>query len=314
MKFPFTPSPQYTAIALAYQNKALIAEQVMPRMGVTAREFKYDVFTKDEGFTLEDTRVGRKGVPNEVEFTSEERTGSVDDQGLQFVVPNEDIEAAAGKPALDPVGRHVEGIANKILLGREKRVADIVFGAGNFAVGNKVTLSGTDQWSDFTNSDPVEDILAAKEGMLVDTNTLVIGSQVAYVLRRHPKVVAAAMPMGSNAVTGGIVALNALRDLFEVANLYVGGARYNTSKQGQTAAFGRIWGKHAALLAVNPMAGIRGTEVTFGVTAEYLTRIASTRPDGDVGLRGGVRGKVGESVKELVICNDAGYLFTNAVA
>lgn len=42
MKFPFTPSPQYTAIALAYSNREMIADQVLPRLTVTAREFKWD--------------------------------------------------------------------------------------------------------------------------------------------------------------------------------------------------------------------------------------------------------------------------------
>lgn len=316
MKFPFTPSPQYTAIALAYANKALIADAVLPRMTVSERSFKWDQHTKAEAFTVPSTLVGRKGTPNEVEFTATEQTSSVNDYGLQFVVPREDIDAAASKPGLDPLGRHTEGTTDLILLDREKRVADLVFAAATYPAGNKVTLSGNDQWSAFAQpaSDPVEDILAAMEGMLMRPNTMVLGSQVWYMLRRHPKVLAAIYPTGSNATTGGIATLQQVQEVFEVQNLLIGSAYINTAKPGQAATLTRIWGKHAALMHMNPLAGLRGNGISFGATAEYGSRVAMTREDSDIGLRGGVRGKVGESVKELITASDCGYFFENAVA
>src|SRR5687767_2070156 len=118
MKYPFTPSMLYTSIALAYQNMELIADLVMPRTQVLSREFAYDLYTKSEMFTIPDTKVGRKGVPNEVEFTATESTAAALDYGLQFVVPQDDIDAAAGKPALDPVGRHTTGITELLMLDR----------------------------------------------------------------------------------------------------------------------------------------------------------------------------------------------------
>lgn len=314
MNFPFTPSPQYTAIALAYMNRAFIADQVLPRMPVTARTFKWDLRTKEDLFQLANTRVGRKGTPNEVEFTATEQSASVSDYGLDDVVPQEDIESANGKPGLDPLGRAVEGVAELIALDREKRVSDLVFAAATYPAANKTTLSGTTQWSDFVNSDPIAAILAAKEAGLVDYNVLVISSQVALKLRQHPKVVAALLPAGGNAATGGIVGLQAMADLFEVNQVLVGRAWYNTAKSGQTASMGRIWGKHAALLRIVPAAGVRGNDITFGGTAAFGTRIAGTIPEPKVGLRGGQRVRVGESLKELVMASDAGYFFENAVA
>lgn len=314
MNFPFQPAPQYTAIALAYQNKELIADQVLPRTEVTAREFKWDLRTKAESFTVPSTLVGRKGQPNEVEFTAVEQTSSVVDYGLQFLVPNEDIEAARSKPGLDPLGTHTEGTTNLILLDREKRVADLVFAAATYPTGNKVTLSGTSQWSDFNNSDPVAAIMSAAEGMLMRPNTLVLGSQTAFQLRRHPKIIAAAFPTGGNAAQGGVASWQAIADLLEVERILIGRAWINTAKPGQTPTMVRLWGKHAALLRISPMARVRGDDISFGMTAEYGTRVAYTRPDPDIGLRGGVRGKVGESVKELITAPDCGYFFENAVA
>jgi hypothetical protein len=315
MRAPFQPSPQYTAIALAYTNKELIADQVLPRAPVAKREFKWDLHEKSERFTVPTLRVGRKGTPSEVEFTATEQTSSVDDYGLDDVVPYEDIEQAAGKPGLDPLGRATTGVTELIALGREKRVADLVFSAATYPTGSKVTLSGNDQWSAYSQaaSDPLEDILAAREGMLMPPNTLVLGSQVAYVLRRHPKIIAAVNPSGGNAATGGVVSLQALADLFEVQRLLVGSAWINTAKPGQTASLSRIWGKHAALLRINPLAGVRGNDISFGMTAEYGNRVAGTIPEPKVGLRGAERVRVGETVKELITAADCGYFFESTV-
>lgn len=314
MKVPFTPSPQYTAIALAYQNKELIADAVLPRTTVTARTFKWDEHTKADGFTIPSTLVGRKGQVNEVEFSAVEREASCNDYGLGFTVPQEDVDAANGKPGLDPLGRHTEGTTDLILLDREKRVADLVFDANTYPTGNKETLSGTSQWSDFANSDPVENILAAIESMIMRPNTLVLGSQTVYQLRRHPKVIASVYPTGGNAANGGVATVDMLRELFEIDRILIGRAYHNSSKPGQTAAYSRLWGKHASLLRINPLAGVRGNDISFGATAEFGNRIAYTRPDPDIGLKGGTRGKVGESVKELITAADCGYFFQNAVA
>ncbi len=60
------------------------------------------------------------------------------------------------------------------------------------------------------------------------------------------------------------------------------------------------------------MADTRGG-VTFGFTAEWGGRIAGQWEDKNIGLRGGQRVRVGESVKELIIASQAGYFIEDAV-
>ena len=314
MKFPFTPSPQYTAIALAYTNRQLIGEQVLPRINVNAREFKWDRHAKGDLFTVPSTLVGRKGAPNEVEFSATEETSSVLDYGLDDVVPAEDVASAAGKPGLDPLGRAVEGTANLIALDREKPVADLVFAAGTYPVGNKATLAGNDQWSAYAQaaSDPIEDIMSAKEDALMPYNVAVMGEQVWYKLRRHPKILAAVYPV--NYSGDGMITLAQFQELFEFDQVLIGRAMINTAAPGQALSLNRVWGKHFAMMHQNPLAGLRGNGITFGATAEYGTRIAGTMDEPKVGLRGATRVRVGESVKELITAADCGYLFSDAIA
>ncbi|MGD9599927.1 MAG: phage capsid protein [Steroidobacteraceae bacterium] len=314
MKFPFQPSPQYTAICLAYSNRQMIADEVLPRVTVTAREFKWDEHAKSSMFQVPSTLVGRKGSPNEVEFTAEERTSSVKDYGLDDVVPLEDIEAAQGKPGLDPLGRATEGVTQLIMLDREIRTAAKVFAAATYPVGNKVQLAGNDQWSAYAQaaSDPVEDILTAKESALMPYNTAVIGEATWFKLRRHPKVLAAYYPV--NASGNGIMTLQQFAELFEFERVLIGRAYKATTKPGQTLALSQVWGKHFAMMHQNPLAGLRGNGITFGATAEYGTRFAGTLDEPKVGLRGATRVRVGEMVDELITAADVGYFIEDAVA
>ncbi len=315
--FPFPIQQELTAIALAYSNRSYIADLVLPRVPVGSREFKWLQFNRDEMFTVPETMVGRKGVPNEVQFGATEVAGFVKDYGLDDLVPNEDLSAAPA--GYDPLGRAVEGTSELIALDREKRVADLVFNTATYPAANRATLSGTSQWSDYTNSDPYSAIMAARDGMLMPFNTGVIGRLAWSKLRVHPKITAALAPSatgntGTSNAQGAPATLQAVADLLELDQILVGESWINTAKPGQTASLSRVWGKHMALLHINPIASIRGNAISFGYTAEYGNRVSGSIPEPKVGLRGAQRVRVGESVNEIVAASDVGYYFQNIVA
>ena len=113
--------------------------------------------------------------------------------------------------------------------------------------------------------------------------------------------------------TAGLVQEDQVAKVFGLRAVLVGEAIVNTAKPGQTMVQARAWGKHCAFLHSNPVAtNDRGA--TFGFTAQFGNREAGSQPDGDIGLRGGVRVRVGESIKEVLSQSRLGYLYTNAVA
>lgn len=308
---PFPVTPEHQAIALAYRNKKLIADDVLPRSMVYSESFRYDVYDKGEFLTITDTRVGRKGKPNEIEFTGTETSASTNDEGLDGLVPQGDINKAATLGMPNPVNKMVEWLTGQVQLRREQRAAQIVHSTATYADANKVTLSGTSQWSDYTNSSPLKVIVAAMDGMFFRPNVAVMGQAVSSVLRMHPKVVKA---YNGSLGDDGMVPLQFLADLLELDKILVGQAWANTAKKGQAASLARLWGKHFALLYQDPMADFQNPSPTFGLTAQYGLRVAGAKEDGDIGLRGGQKVRSGESVKELVIASDLGYLFADAVA
>lgn len=308
---PFPLDPVLTGVAIAYKNAKLIADQVAPRVPVAATQFKYHKMKLADGFTVPDTAVGRKSMPTEMEFGTEEADSSTRDHGLDDVIPVADIEAAARISGFDPLATAVEHLTDLVELAREVRVANIAFDAATYPVGNKVTLAGNDQWSDYANSDPVGDILTALDACLVRPNVAVLGQPVWTVLRQHPKVVKATQ---GNSGDSGVAARRAVAELLELDELIVGEAWVNTAKPGQAMVKARTWGKHCALLVRDKLANLQNKRPTFMVTAQHGGRVAGQMAEPKVGLKGSIRVRSGEQVRELVVANDLGYFIENAVA
>jgi hypothetical protein len=307
-KAPFPITPELTAIAIAYRNPALIADQVLPYVPVGKKEFKYWKYEKPERYTLPDNYVGRKSTPNQVEFNATEVIESCVDYGLDDVVPQDDIDNAPSN--YNPLGNAVEGIQDLNLLAREKRTADLVFNTASYDAANKVDLTGDDQWSAFDTSDPIEDILEAMDACIMKPNIMVLGNAVWTILRRHPKVIKAT---NRNSGDAGVAVRASVAELFELEEILIGQGLLNVSKKGQAPSFSRVWGNYCSLIYRNKQANTQhGT--SFGFTARFGTPVAGSLPEPTVGLRGSIRVRAGESVKELICANDLGFLFSNVIA
>ena len=304
---PFPVDSELTSIAVAYRNERLIADDVLPRVPVGAQNFKYRKYALADGFTIPQTTVGRTGTPNQVEFGFSEEDGSTNDEALDEPVPNADIENAPA--GYDPLARATLSVIDLVLLAREFRTASLVFNPANFATGNKVTHTGASQYS-HADSDPIKDLLTRMDLCVMRPNKIVMGQAVYTVLRQHPKVVKATH---GNSGDSGVAAREAIAELLEIEQLLVGSGWYNTAKKGQSPVMARIWGKHLLMFHQDAMADTRG-RISFGYTAQFGSRIAGKNPDPDIGMRGGIKVRAGESVKEFITANDLGYLITNVIA
>ena len=316
MLAPFTISPTATAVAVAYTQSDLVADQVLMRVPVGTQKFSYNVYNKEDGFTVPETEVGRKGKPAEVEFGSKELTDQTVDHGLDTPIPNADVQNYEGARAngntrlVDPRLRATRALAQCLLTRREKRVADLVTNVNNYGVDNKIVLSGTSQWSDYANSDPSRAIPDVLDNLFMRPTDVVMGRRVWSFLSRHPQICAAVFKNGTNR---GLVTREQFAELFELPNIpLIGEGWLNTAAKGQPVNMQRIWGNDMLAFYKDPNAD---TEygVTFGFTTEFGSRVAGSIVDPDMGIRGGERQRVGESVKELIVAPDLAYLWKNAV-
>jgi hypothetical protein len=303
-KFPY--SPVYTAISIACKNPAYIAEFASPIVKVGKREFKWLEYPLAEGFTLPNTAYPKKGQPNEVDFSAIERTDKVEDYGLQDTISNDDIDNAPEKS--NPLAFAVQSLTDLVMLDRENRTAKLYFSASSYASDKVQILSGTSKFSDLTNSQPIGVIEDALETPIIRPNTLIIGAAVWSVLKRHPKIIKS---INKNLGDSGIATKEAVAELFELDRVLVGASYINSANKGQNISLSRIWGNSIALVYLNPLATTQGG-VTFGYTAQYGTKKSGIK-DVDAGINGSKLARVAESVKELIVAKDVGFLIQSVI-
>jgi len=316
---PFTVDPVLTGIAIGYRNssQSLIADQVLPRTPVLGETFKWLEYPLAEGFTLPDTRVGRRGRVNRVEFSATERSGSVHDYGLDNEIPQTDIDAAAaqrraGRSNYDPENHAAESLTNLIMLDREVRVAGLIQDPASYAPERRVVLAASDRFDDYENSDPIEVIKEAIQKTLIyRPNTMVMGMGVWSKLSSHPALVNA---IRGNLTNKGIISRDEFKNLFEIKDLLIGESFVNTARKGQSVSLQRTWGNSIELLHIDPMARADDGRITFGLTAQLGNKIAGRMEDPNIGLKGGRIVRVGEQVEELIIARDVGVIIQNAIS
>ncbi|NVM78899.1 hypothetical protein FHW83_004730 [Duganella sp. SG902] len=313
----FPINPELTAIAIAWRNSAdsLIADRVLPRVP-TAMRFKYTKYDIAQAFTLPGTKVGRKSEPNMVDFGGTDVTDECVDYGLDDMIPHQELVAweqmekpASGGP-IDPRQISTMFLTNLVLLDREVRAANLIFNPANYNAALQQTLSGTSQWSDYANSNPINAILYALDQPIVRPNKMTIGRAGFTALRQHPKVVQSVYKSAQNA---GTVSIDQLKEVLELDEICVGGAFVNTARKGQAPQMQRTWGKHCSFTYTDIQAAQTG-QPTFGFTAQFGGRVAGNIAAPTVGLRGSERIRAGESVKEVICAPEAGYFFGNIIA
>ncbi len=300
-----------TSLSVKYRNADMIWREVMPVVPVRKRSDKFAVYNREDMFKLPDDATMPKADANEIDWGVSFDKYSVEDYAIADYLPQETIDNAD-----DPINPEIDtnDFLNLLLdIAQEKRVADVVFSAATYPVGNKVTLSGTSQWSDFTGSDPIGDILTALSTPLIRPNTLIFGQDTWTKFRQHPQVLDAVKSSTRfQDSPGGLATAPEVAGLFEVDKVLVGRASFISSSEGQTPTFTRLWGKHMSALRVEPNPGIN--TITFGCTFVEQQRTTMTVFDPKKGAKGALYIKVAWNADVKVKAPDVGYFIENAVA
>ena len=315
---PYPIDAELTAVSETYANKRkdMIAERVATPVMVGTQKFDHSTFSSEQHFTAPDDLAGRKSVVPEVEEFGEIVTDTIDEHALDDFVPTGDMLNFKGgrqRNQQSPLAKATIFTTNLILLNEEKAAANTVFASANYDTGLRVTNSGDSQWSDFTNSTPIDQILAAldSDDLLVRPNKMVIGQKAYTKLRQHPKVAAAIYKNGTET---GVVTRQAIADLFELDEVIVGSYLQNTAQKGQTPSMSRIWGKHCALIHDDPSGMPNGMGVsTFGCFKWYDLEVVQF-DDEKRGAQGGTTVRVRKAYKFKSIAKNSGYFIQNAVA
>lgn len=302
---PLVIVPKLSSVAIKYRQSNMIADKVLPRVTVDSQEFISLADRMGDWITPPDTTVGRTSNVNKLANSLQDPTYlATVNQGLDEPVPNQDQMNGPSESALM---RAVQRVMGFVELRREMRASAIITNTSNYAY--TATLSGTAQWSDKVNSNPLYDILTWLDKPFMRPNKITMGRDVWTQLSMHPKMIEAAFWAGSQA---GKITLQQLADLLEVKEINVGDGWTNNANKGQAVTKARIWGKFFSATYIGD--GAQDSGNMWGYTAQFGSRVAGTIQDPNIGLFGGVNVRAGESVKEVVAAPEFGVLLSAVIA
>ncbi|HEY4360093.1 MAG TPA: major capsid protein [Bryobacteraceae bacterium] len=187
-------------------------------------------------------------------------------------------------------------------------------------VGSSPSTNQFVQWND-PASTPIEDVRAVATKVHLNSggfmpNKMVIGKTVYNALRNHPDILDLIKYQGTPA-SPAQVTLNALAALFDLDEVVVTEAVYNTAAEGQTATFSYVSDK-TALLAYTPSSpglNVPASGYTFNWTGLFGTGAAGTRVKAfRMEWLDSLRIEVDQAYDMQIMDNTLGGYFVTAVA
>ena len=302
--------PVLTTVAQGVMNAELIGEMLMPRVGVPAQYFKYLEFSRAD-FVLSDDEWALRAKIKRFDFEHALKEGSTVDHALET---GRDIrEFERGNPALMLGMSSTKVLRNKQLLIREKTIADLARDLNSYDASNRTTLSGTDQWDDYDDSDPIGDVDAAvdqiRQSIGRRPNTMELPYKTFQILRRHPNIIDQVKFTTIKFAENSRVTADQLADLFEIEKVVVGESIYSLD-----GVLTDVWGDDVILAFVPRTAGEAANwEVpAFGYTFQLNNwpRVA-TYETNNPKMR---NYQTMDSYKPQVTGSDAGYLIKDTLS
>jgi hypothetical protein len=296
-----------TSVSIAYHNAQFVADQIFPVVPVTKQSNKYFIYSKDRFRILDDAR--RPGArANEIDWTLSTDTYFCEGHALAQAIPDE-LRANADQ-AIDV--DTTETLTDLIYLQREILAASKA--ADPTVVTQNTTLSGTSQWSDYTNSDPLQAVEDQKSTIQKQIgqvpNSLLVSYPVFLALRDHPAIIDR-----FKYTQVGILQPDHLRAAFNVDNFFIAAAIKNTAAEGAADALDYIWGKNALLFFKPPTPGRRTLSLGY-----QFTWLFGANTDGFLVKRYRDESRTADIVETQlyydakVVAPSAAYLWLSAVA
>jgi hypothetical protein len=298
--------PVLTEVARGYRNPAFAGLALFPYVPVGQRGGRIIEFGK-EHFRLYNTARAPGANVVRIATAYSSKTYALENHAIEEGVPYELMEDAAAVPGVDLGAKAVRRGQNIIGLRLEKAQADLARNPANYGASNKVTLSGTSQWSD-PASNPLAAVESYKEAVRtqvgVRPNTMLMGAKVFAALRTHAAITDRIKYTSRDVATPELLA-----QLFGLERVVVGDAVYQTA----AGAMDDVWGKDAILAYTTTGSLADAEEPSYGYTYRLSDSPVVEEPYQDRGSRSWVY-QIVDDVAPVIAGADAGFLITNAVA
>jgi hypothetical protein len=253
-----------TSVSVAYSNKNFIADNVFPLVPVRQKTGLYFKFDKQNLQIPVDTKRTGTSTTAQVDYNlTKVPYGPLTERALKTPI-EKDVQQMAVDP-LQPRVKATNLVTEKIMLEKERDLVTMLTDPSQ--VTQNVTLSGTSQWSDYVNSDPLPAIQSyfdtIKLNGLVTPNVMVMGYQVWSKLKNHPKLIDRIKYTSRDSLT-----VDEFANLIGVQKVLIGDAVSNSALEGQTDTLGFVWGKNFWLMYVTEAPAIDTVTAVYHLTLE----------------------------------------------
>jgi hypothetical protein len=250
-----------------YNNPALINEALFPQVMVQYEADKYVVYDLAH-FRLYETLRADRSRAGEVQWKFSEDSYFAQEHSLKGLVTDRERRNADQPLTLDI--DTLELVQDGVMLRKEYDAAQLARDPSNYPESNTEALSGTSQWSDYSNSDPLADIkqmqLAVFQASRMYPNTIILPYQVALTLAYHPKILELVKYTHDNLLQSLMGADGMLPKQLFGMQVVIGGAAVTTA-QGEDVSLTDltdVWGKDVIAAYVEQAPKLKS--VSYGKT------------------------------------------------
>lgn len=203
------------------------------------------------------------------------------------------------------------GVTTMLMNEKEKALADTL--TDSAIVTQTVTLSGTAQWSDYNNSNPINNFktahLAVKAGCGRFPNAAIVPAAVARNLMWSPQILE---NLGYKQNRAGTLSFDEIAKAMGVTKLLVPDCMYNSAVEGQTDVLADIWGKHVVFYYAPETAGKYQISLGYYMKHPGMSKLVKKfSPEKSIGSTGII---VQDSYSFEIVDANCAYLLKSVIA
>ena len=293
-------------LSRSFKNNAFVAERICKILTVAKDSGKFFTYGK-QAFKLINTYRIDGTESNRAHLVLGIDTYSCDQHALSDVVTDKVRRNA--DPALNPDFDTTEMLSDLLLLRLEYDVATELATTARYANSNYTTLSGTSQWSDYSNSNPLTNIKSAKAVIRAligrEPNAIVLAGDVAETLSLHPDIKDLRKYTDPNLLTSAGLPPKILG--LEVIEAK---ATYNKAYENLTESMSYLWGKNAYVMYMPERVGLKSLAPWIIIRENGFRKTKRWREEkveGDMI-------EVSDSYDIKEVADECAYLIVNAIA
>jgi hypothetical protein len=231
-----------------------ITTQVLPILPVPKKSATIPVIRRENQKSV-DTKHANGAAYNRINLTTEDMNYTCVNRGIEQQLTDEDRTFYVSD--FDAELETVRQIRRSMLLSQEIRAKDLLFNTSTWTGSDLTTDNSGDPW-DTVGTDIIGQVQDAKQKVVLNCgyqpDSMLIGLPTFYnmlantgIKARYPGI----DKLDFNTLAAGIAPILGLK------NIYIGGATYDSAKEGQDYSGSFIWGDDYALIFKKTEAGLK---------------------------------------------------------